>query len=569
VAAPEAEAATARIRLADGRFGLTLAANSPGTWGSRLTARITPSRRAETMARPGGSDRTSPVAAIQGFEAGSLARVSQNGVEVWRIVADIDPSMGLLHWTHPDPLQRRAWEQPLTGIDLGKPLRIERIDYDVAVKESGRLLSVHSALTPVEAQPRYMPDILRLPPALLGPIHDYAQEEQSPEPPSPVLADIADGTGASWTSVPIADAAGTMLSLSGGVDGLTALSATDFIAGLAVVERCEDVAILACPDILIQPVRILKDPRPPNPLDPCNPCVEMQAVAEPVSAVEPELPPVFDLASIQQVQAAMVEQCERLRDRFALIDPPFTAARDDRLGHGPVQAWRSRFDTGLAALYHPWLGVPDPLYRGRLRFVPPSGHVAGQYADFDTRLGCHHAAADEPLSWVQSASMRIDKERHGILNSAGVNVIAAREGRLLRILGARTMSSDPTWRFVSIRRLVCMLRDVFETSTQWAVFEPNNDETRMLLQSNTDTLLNQLWLQGALVGATADEAYRVRCDEVNNDAERRANGELHVDVAIAPASPLEFIVLRIGRQGNSYELLEDGTISATLIGGAH
>ena len=114
-----------------------------------------------------------------------------------------------------------------------------------------------------------------------------------------------------------------------------------------------------------------------------------------------------------------------------------------------------------------------------------------------------------------------------------------------------------------------MLRDVFEVSTQWAVFEPNNQETRMLLQSNTDALLKQLWLQGALVGATADEAYRVRCDEGNNDAERRANGELHLDVEIAPASPLEFIILRIGRQANSYELVEDGTISASLIGGAH
>jgi hypothetical protein len=165
--------------------------------------------------------------------------------------------------------------------------------------------------------------------------------------------------------------------------------------------------------------------------------------------------------------------------------------------------------------------------------------------------------------------MRIDKERHGILNSAGVNVITAREGRTLRILGARTMSSDPTWRFIPVRRLVCMLRDVFDVSTQWAAFEPNNDETRALLQSNIDELLSQLWLQGALVGATADEAYRVRCDELNNDATRRASGELHIDVAIAPAAPLEFIILRIGRQGNRFGLVEDGTISATMIGGAH
>ena len=569
VAAPEAMSASAQVRLADGRFGLTLHANSTGTWGGNLTARITPSRRAETIARQTGNTRTSPVDATQGFDTGALVRITQGAAVVWRIVAAVDPARALLHWTHPDPLERHEWEEPLSGIDTGRPFRIERIDYDITVRESGRLVSVHGALTPVEGQARYLPDILRLPPALLGPVHDEAQNAQPPEPPPPVIASVSDGSDPSWLGVPIADATGALLSLAGGIDGLTFLSPDDFISGLGILERCEDVSILAVPDILIQPVRILKDPRPQAPVDPCEPCVQPVAVAPPATTLEPELPPVFDASAIYEVQAAMIDQCERLRDRVALIDPPFFAARNDRLGQGPVQAWRSRFDSGFGALYHPWLGVPDPLSRGGLRLVPPSGHVAGQFAEFDLRAGVHHAAADEPLSWVQSASMRIDKERHGILNSAGINVITGREGRLLSILGARTMSSDPTWRFVPIRRLVCMLHAVLDTSTQWTVFEPNNDETRLLLQSNIDALLNQLWLQGALVGTVADEAYRVRCDEVNNDAVRRANGELHADIAIAPAAPLEFIVLRIGRQGNSFELVEDGTISARMIGGAN
>jgi hypothetical protein len=569
IAAVEAAVASARIRLADGRFGLTLQANSAGTWGDLLTVRVSPSRGGETMSLPTGTIQTTPVVATQGFEAGALVRIRQGGAVAWRILADVDPANRTLHWTHPDPAQRQPWEQPLSGIDLGAPFRVERIDYDFTVRESGRLVSVHAALTPVEVRPRYAPDILRLPAPLTGQVRDEERLLEAQEPPPPVIASIADGSDPSWGSVPTVDAAGTTLALSGGADGLALLAPADFLAGMAVLERCEDVAILACPDILIQPLRVERDPRPIDRLDPCEPCVEPPVVAAPPPLREPELPPLFDLASIQQVQAAMIDQCERLGDRVALIDPPFSASKNDSLGHGPVQAWRSRFDSGFGALYHPWLGVPDPLSRGGLRLVPPSGHVAGQYADFDTRLGVHHAAADEPLSWVQSSSMRIDKERHGLLNSAGVNVITGREGRTLRILGARTMSSDPTWRFVPVRRLVCMLRDVFDVSTQWAAFEPNNDETRALLQSNIDLLLNQLWMQGALVGATADEAFRVRCDEVNNDATRRANGELHIDVAIAPAVPLEFIILRIGRQGNSFELIEDGAISATTIGGTH
>jgi len=570
IAAVEAAAASVRIRLADGRFGLILTANSPGTWGNRLAARITPSRRAEALGRPGGDGRATPVSATQGFEAGALIRISQNGTEIWRVLASVDPVEGLLFWTHPDPLQRRDWEEPLAGLDLGSPFRIERVDYDVTVSESGRLVSVHAALSPVRGQPRFAPDILRLPDALVGPLFDDHIDSNHPASPPPMIAAVTDAAGPSWAGVPIVDASGRSVSPTGGIDGLTLLAPDDFIdLGLAALERCNEVAILACPDIVIRPVRILRDVRPPKPLDPCEPCAQPSAAAAPVPFVEPELPPVFDPAAIHRVQAAMIEQCERLRDRVALIDPPFSAARDDRLGIGPVQAWRSRFDSGFGALYHPWLAVPDPLSRGGVRLVPPSGHVAGQFALFDARIGVHRAAADEPLTWAQAASMRIDKERHGLLNSLGVNVITAREGRLLRILGARTMASDPTWRFVPIRRLVCMLRDALDASTQWAVFEPNNDETRMLLQDNISAFLSQLWLQGALVGAVPEEAFQVRCDEVNNDPARRANGELHVDVAVAPAAPLEFIVLRIGRQGNSFELIEDGTISASMIGGAH
>lgn len=570
VAAVEAAPASARIRLADGRFGLTLTASSAGSWGNRLTARITPSRRAEAMGAASGTAHSTPVAATQGFEAGALVRISQNGAEIWRILAAVDPVAGQLQWTHPDPLQRKNWEEPLAGVDLSAAFRIERIDYDVAVSESGSLVSVHAALSAVRGQPRYAPDILRLPAALVGPVFDDGVESGHPVAAPPMIAAIADGFGPSWAAVPIADPSGASLVPAGGIDGLVLLSPDDFInTGLAALERCGEVAILACPDILIQPVRVLRDPRPPHPLDPCEPCARPDLAAAPAAFVESELPPVFDLGAIQRVQAAMIEQCERLRDRIALIDPPFSAARDDRLGIGPVQSWRSRFDSGFGALYHPWLAVPDPLSRGGVRLVPPSGHVAGQHAQTDAKVGVHKAAADEPLVWAQAASMRVDKERHGLLNSLGVNVISAREGRPLRILGARTMASDPTWRFVPVRRLVCMLRDALDASTQWAVFEPNNDETRMLLQDNVRAFLHGIWLQGALAGAVPDEAYLVRCDEVNNDVTRRANGELHVDIAIAPAAPLEFIVLRIGRQGNSFELTEDGTLSAGAIGGAH
>jgi phage tail sheath protein FI len=314
---------------------------------------------------------------------------------------------------------------------------------------------------------------------------------------------------------------------------------------------------------------VIRDRRPSEPVDPCEPCATPELVAPAAVPAEPELPPVFDPGTIHRVQAAMIDQCERLRDRVAIIDSPFAAARNGALGPGPVRAWRSRFDSPFGALYHPWLSVPDPLGRGGVRLVPPSGHIAGQYAAMDQAVGVHRAAADVAISWAQGAAFRIDAATHGLLNREGINVIAAREGRIVRALGARTLASDPQWRFVPVRRLISMLRDALDAATQWAVFEPNDDATRQLIQDSIARFLDALWRAGALAGSIAEEAYRVRCDEVNNDATRRANGELHVDIAVAPSMPMEFVVLRVGRQANRFELVEDSMWRNALIGGAN
>jgi phage tail sheath protein FI len=243
-----------------------------------------------------------------------------------------------------------------------------------------------------------------------------------------------------------------------------------------------------------------------------------------------------------------------------LLDPPFDVAERDRVGVGPVLAWRNRFDSAFGALYFPWLKAPDPLHLAPTRAVPPSGHVAGQIAATDLSTGVHQAPANVDLAWAQDASISIDAATHGLLNTAGVNVIRSEFGRLLRILGARTVSSDPTFRFLNVRRLLSMIRVALDLSTQWAVFEPNDDATRNTLTAALRGFLSQLWSKGALVGPTPDAAYIVRCDETNNPPERRANGELHADVAIAPSAPFEFIVLRLGRSADLLEIVERGSV---------
>jgi phage tail sheath protein FI len=262
------------------------------------------------------------------------------------------------------------------------------------------------------------------------------------------------------------------------------------------------------------------------------------------------------------VQADAVNHCELMGDRMMILDPPISASRTDQFGIGAIRAWRQRFDSTYAALYYPWTRVVDPLRgsTGITRDIPPSGHVAGQYANADFAVGVHKAPANDALNWVQDVTAAVNATTHGILNSLGINAIRALAGRGIRIMGARTVSSNPVWRFVNVRRLMMMIEKALRLSTQWAVFEPNNVSTRAKIRLSIASFLISLWQQGALMGDTADQALRVRCDDTNNTETDIQNGRLTADVLVAPSNPFEFIVVRVGRVSNQFELQELGSI---------
>jgi hypothetical protein len=247
---------------------------------------------------------------------------------------------------------------------------------------------------------------------------------------------------------------------------------------------------------------------------------------------------------------------------MALLDPPISTIADPRLGTAPIEAWRQRFDSRHAALYFPWLVVVDPLGSGVVRAVPPSGHVAGQYALADRLEGVHRAPANRLLAWAEAPSQAVDAPTHGLLNSQGVNVLRSEPGRGLRILGARTLASDPDARFVPVRRVLMLIIRAIDRGLQWAAFEPNDHATRASLVLALDGFLRGLWQRGALVGPTAMAAFAVRCDEGNNPAAERALGRLLCEIAVAPAVPFEHVVLRVGRIGDVLEVEEQGPAMA-------
>jgi len=573
--------AAATTELADSAGPVwRVAASSPGVWGDQLALSVRETNRGQvytTACDPEG--RWSTVPRVAGFDRAGLVRLSQAGspLVLLRTVAGVDPVACRLHWVHPEPGAGLPYDAPVLGFDPDRPVLLETVDYRVLVSERGRLVRVHEHLSTVPENPRYGPSVL---PPIAPPLDPITGEGRVAAPEPVVIEELRTSTSA-LTSL-VVDPAAT-LRLTGGRAGLAPLTVNDFIGepfaidddaetltlkrrGLRAVEQVAEIGLLAVPDILIHP----DEPNSSAPLPPCvpDPCVDVAGEEPgPVPETPPDLPPVFSDEDVYRVQAEMVLQCERLRDRFALLDVPLELALDATAGVRGVLDWRSRFDTAFAALAYPWLVLVDPNGApGDLRLVPSAGHVAGVVAGTDLDSGCHHAPANRRIDWALAPSVTLGDEHHAVLNVAGVNVARTAGGRGLRLLGARTTSSDPDWRFVNVRRLMSMIEKALGIALQWAVFEPNGFLTRARATMSATFFLDSLHEAGMLAGATAEESFFVRCDLDNNPAAQRELGQLVIEIGVAPSQPFEFVVLRVGRVRDSLEVTEAGTLSATGTG---
>lgn len=565
---------------------------SPGVWGNDVEVEWRETHHAQTVAAPlESTPEYVTVSSVAGFERGTHVRVNAGSSIEYRAVSSVDVNRRRLYFVNPDRHERLPYEQPLTGYDMSRPLPIESIEYSLLVRESGRVTAVIEALSLVPVHRRYGPSVLA-PPFATGKTFgtpqtavEYARrsrQERRPDRPvdeGPIAVVITEQRDPAAIALlwPLAADSLARRLLTGGLDGLAPLAVRDFIGqpeavldddetrrrkrrGLRVIELVEEVSLVSVPDIHIQPVPppVYAVP-PPCVVDDCLPPPPLPPAPTRAPAVG-DLPPRFSAEQVFEAQAALIEHCERLADRFAILDPPWDAVRDQRVGIGPLRAWRRRFDSSFAALYGPWLMTPDPIAAdpGGLRAVPPCGHVCGFIADTDLRIGVHRAPANGTLRWVQATTFPLDDALHGVLNPEHVNALRAFAGRGLRIFGARTLSSDPDWRFVNVRRLLLMLEKAIRIGTQWVVFEPNNRLTRAKLQLALTSLLLEVWRRGGLAGRTADEAFFVRCGETENPPAATALGRLTAEIGVAPATPFEFIIVRVGVTDNVLEISESG-----------
>lgn len=239
-------------------------------------------------------------------------------------------------------------------------------------------------------------------------------------------------------------------------------------------------------------------------------------------------------------QDAILTHCERNRFRVAVLDSPETL--DGGIDTMPVPR-----DSTMGAYYFPWVEMYDSVADKNL-FAPPSGGICGIYGRVDGTRGVHKAPANELFKTALGLKYNLTDAEQELLNPKGVNCIRNFPGRGIRVWGARTISSNPEWRYVNVRRLFCMVEQALQNGTNWVVFEPNTRDLWKKITRNITAFLLNVWKSGALFGNSPEEAFYVRCDDELNPPESVDAGYVVIELGLAPAKPAEFVVFRVSQK---------------------
>jgi phage tail sheath protein FI len=250
-----------------------------------------------------------------------------------------------------------------------------------------------------------------------------------------------------------------------------------------------------------------------------------------------------DDASLRDPQGSLIAHCEAAGNRMAILDAP-PALRPQEL-----LEWRMEegaYDSNSAALYYPWIEVVDPLSK-QPTAVPPSGHVAGVWARTDVTRGVWKAPTDAVVLDAAGVTSAITDDEQGALNGARVNCIRSFPRRGIRVWGARTLSSDPEWRSLNVRRLFAYIKQSIMEGTRWVVFEPNDETLWKSIRRDVGAFLTRTWSEGALFGSSPEQGFYVKCDEETNTPEVVEAGQVVMEIGIAPVKPAEFVSTRISQ----------------------
>lgn len=304
--------------------------------------------------------------------------------------------------------------------------------------------------------------------------------------------------------------ASAAIAISGGSNG-SFPSTGDYRTALQSLESLEDISIVAAPGY---------------------------------SAFYPAQETLF--AGVQQELLTFVSR--RRAYQIAVLDTP----RDQ--SPTSVRSFKSQIDSNRAALYYPWVVVANPQARPGVTTIPaqltlpPSGFVCGIYARNDVERGVFKAPANEVVRGAIRLERDINSAQQDVLNPLGINCLRFFPGRGYRLWGARTASSDPEWKYVNVRRYFNYLERSIDIGTQWAVFEPNGPALWTNIRDTISAFLYNEWVSGALLGASPQEAFFVRCDRSTMTQNNLDNGQLICLIGVAVLKPAEFVIFRIGQK---------------------
>jgi len=526
-----------------------LQGRNEGAWGNSLRTTLSWRTRALLATPLPPSNAALQLSGGQRLPPGTLLRLRlADGSHVLRFVLDVQ-STG-------DPLQPRRWQRALLETLTPSPIvGAEVVEAELEVSDGAGATERHTALGLHVDHPRWLASVLCLDSQLLWPDFSWAGDRLLP-------ADVL-RLNLRHASNPF----------TGGEDRYALINHEDFFetdwdpladepaSGLQAVAGIEAITQIVLPDLYQpQPLPPQADVSDPSFAGPAfAPCVALPAApaAPPTPPNSSALPglaldplDVADLAQIVTLLQRVQSFVETTRDHIALLDVP------PGLKPQQVLAFRSHFDSAWCALYHPWLVVVrSDDGRDALVNLPPSAAAAGIVAATELVFGVPHGPANRVVQGAVKTLVQVTSAEHAQLHPLGVNVYV-QEPQGVRLSAARTLSLDPSWRQLSVRRLVLMLRRTLLQQMQWAVFEPHTPALRRELVHMIGALLRRLYRLGAFTGASEAEAFFVTCDDSLNPPFRVDNGELVAHIGIAPAEPLEFIVLHFSRSGDGTLTLE-------------
>ena len=264
---------------------------------------------------------------------------------------------------------------------------------------------------------------------------------------------------------------------------------------------------------------------------------------------------------------SLLSHCEAMADRVAILDAPARVEDVEQLTRVAVPGsednndgdqkpgLRPRMsDGGYGACYFPWIKVRNPFDTTDIIEVPPSGHMAGVYANTDSTRGVHKAPANCAIRGSLDLTQYVTHGEQGVLNSNGVNCIRFFPAEGIRVWGARTVDAAASeWRYLNVRRLFNMIEESIAQSTRWVVFEPNDEKLWKAIVRDVSAFLKLLWRDGALMGSTPEQAFYVKCDSETNPKEVIDAGRVVTEIGVAPVKPAEFVIFRIGQYDGGTE----------------